>query len=106
MPMIQAKMNNGYIMYFPLYAVVARTFISAVQCSHLLQNVNDPDTARTFFLPTVLKLVSQKKMRVTLLFVRMRVIRARGPPFASSRATALIADSLASNRVTVSNSFS
>lgn len=50
--MIQVKMNNRYIMYFSVYAVVARrTFISVALCSHLPQNVNDLDCASTFFPP-------------------------------------------------------
>lgn len=70
MPMIQVKMNNRYIMYFSVYAVVARrTFISVALCSHLPQNVNDLDCASTFFPPTVPKLVSQKKKGKMLLFV-------------------------------------
>lgn len=45
-------MNNRYIMHFSVYAVVARrTFISVALCSHLPQNVNDPDSAGTFFSP-------------------------------------------------------
>lgn len=45
-------MNNSYIMYFSVYAVVARrTFISVALCSHLPQNVNDPDSASTFSPP-------------------------------------------------------
>lgn len=50
-----------------------------------------PRFCQHFFSPTVPKLVSQKKK---MLFVC--VIRACGPLFASSRVTALIADSLAS----------
>lgn len=48
-----------------------------------------------FFLLTVPKLVSQKGERRLVLFVCMCVIRTCGPLF-SSRAAALIADSLAS----------
>lgn len=48
MPMIGLKMNNSYIMYFSVCAVVARrTFISVALRSHLPQNVNDPDSAST-----------------------------------------------------------
>lgn len=96
MPMIQVKMNNRYIMYFSVFAVLARrTFISVVLCSYLPQNVNDLDCASTF-PPTVPKLVSQKEKRERCCLYVLRVIRARGLLFASSRATALIADSLAS----------
>lgn len=62
-------------------------------CPHLPQNVNDLDSASTFFSLQSPKLVSQKK-KEEMLFVC--VIKACGPLFASSRATALIADSLAS----------
>lgn len=49
------------------------------------------------FFPTVPKLVSQKKKgKMLFLFVCMRLIRACGPLFASFRATAVIADILAS----------
>lgn len=81
-----------------VYAVVARrTFISVALCSHLPQNVNDPDSSSTFFFPTVPKLVSQKKKgKMLFLFVCVPVIRAGGPLFTSSGATALIAHGLAS----------
>lgn len=62
-------------------------------CPHLPQNVNDLDSAGTFFSQQSPKLVSQKK-KEEMLFVC--VIKACGPLFASSRVTALIADSLAS----------
>lgn len=99
MLMILVKMNNRHIMHFSVYAVVARrTFISVALCVHLPQNVNDPDSASTF-LPTVPKLVSQKKKGKMFLFVCMRVIRARGPLFAFSRAIAVIAHRLASTEL-------
>lgn len=70
MPMIQVKMNNGYIMCSSVCAAVARrTFISLALCSHLLQNVNGLDSASNISPHTVPKLVSQKKKGKMLLFV-------------------------------------
>lgn len=97
-PMIQVKMNNRGIMHFSVCAVVARrTFISFSLCSHLPQNVNDPDSAGSFSPQSPNQQVGRKRERCcTCLYVCVLSEPVGLSLFASSRAAVFIADSLAS----------
>lgn len=89
--------------------VARRTFISLALCSHLSWKCKWPSFCQRISHHTdaVPKLVSQKKKGEMLLFVCMfPVIRACGLLFASSRATALIADRPAATETPVSYSLS
>lgn len=108
--MIQVKMNNGNIMCFPVCAAGCSKDIY-FSCAVLTpsRKCKWPSFCQRISHHTdaVPKLVSQKKKGEMLLFVCMfPVIRACGLLFASSRATALIADRPAATETPVSYSLS
>lgn len=95
-PMIEVKMNNGNIMCFPVCAAgCSKDIYSSRAVLTPSWKCKWPSFCQriSHHADAVPKLVSQKKKGEMLLFVCMfRVIRACGLLFASSRATALIAD--------------
>lgn len=108
--MIRVTMNNRCIMYFSVYALNIVWLLEDIYfCCAVLTPSSKCKWPRFFqpFFPTVPKLVSQKKRgEMLFLFVCKRLIRARGPLFASFGATAVIADSLASTVAAAPTHFS